>query len=512
MVLAAIIMGAVFAPAGARGVRGVPRGPASPSARERDLLPQHVANTTAMAAADSRLRSVVRDGFAAPGDGPAIRYDHGAASCPHPDGGAQIAASAGGCWVADLPRELDPRIWGADASGERDSTAPIQAAMDFAVRYSFASIRLSVGRFKLSSALRVGGAAASGLDVGGAGQSRTTLVLTEEDQDGIVLGDARPGPCCDGGKDFRVHDLSVTTTVAKTGGAAVLISRTYNSEVSRISTIGMFAGIRTSASSVSKIYDNSLSSATAGIGAGIVLDSDDVAAFIAHNNADNDSNPFAGLKISGSVQGSYIHHNNFAHAVHPLWVSTAGERGAKIENMFFTQNSYDFASSENLIACDDASGTGAHIVRFNMLGEWYATSRGASGLSVQGKACEISDLRWEGPQFYNNVHHGVVIGGTVVDWSMTNPRASGNGGSSPGEYHGLLIETGVSHWSIMGGSSKQMSNFTNIQGYGVVVQPGASDYYRISGMDNSINMSGSILDGGTGTHKWAPTTGPEANF
>lgn len=503
------IVGTVLSPAGARGTRGAT---GSPPTRDGDLLPRHVPNAVAVAAAEIRLRSVVRDGFSTPGDGPALRYDHVRASCPDPDGGAQIAASAGGCWIADLPRELDPRIWGADATGERDATAPIQAAIDFAVRYSFPAIRLSVGRFKLSSALRVGGVAASGLDIGGAGQSRTLLVLTDEDQDGIVLGDARPGLCCDGGKDFKVHDLSFITTVTKTGGAAVFISRTYDSEVRGITTTGMFAGIRSSASSASKIYDNSLFSATAGIGAGIVLDSNDVAAFIAHNNADNDSNPFAGLKISGSVQGSYIHHNNFAHARYPLWVSTAGEQGAKIENMFFTQNSYDFASDENLVSCDDASGTGGHIVRFNMLGEWYATSRGASGLRVQGSACEISDLRWEGPQFYNNVHHGIVIAGNVLDWSMTNPRASGNGGSKPGQYHGIVVETGVSHWSILGGSSKQMSNFDNIQGFGVVVQPGASDFYRITGMDNSINMSGSILDGGTGSHKWAPASGPDANF
>lgn len=88
-----------------------------------------VGTTAALKALSFPYGRIRRDGFAAPGDGGQADYTWSASTCTAADDGAQVQpVGRTGCWIADLPSPASVRIWGADPSGQNDSSAAINAA------------------------------------------------------------------------------------------------------------------------------------------------------------------------------------------------------------------------------------------------------------------------------------------------------------------------------------------------------------------------------------------------
>lgn len=94
-------------------------------------------NTALSALASTYATSVVRLGFAAAGDAPAVTYTPSGSACSlnagAGDGGSQIPTADGKCWVANTIQTVDPRIWGAKEDCATDDTAAIQAAVNYAL-------------------------------------------------------------------------------------------------------------------------------------------------------------------------------------------------------------------------------------------------------------------------------------------------------------------------------------------------------------------------------------------
>ena len=83
--------------------------------RETSIRPIHVRNLSSLRSQAGSADLIVRDSYAAIGDSPPVSYRLDAKPCARADGGAQVPASSGGCWLALLDRSspLDARIWGA---------------------------------------------------------------------------------------------------------------------------------------------------------------------------------------------------------------------------------------------------------------------------------------------------------------------------------------------------------------------------------------------------------------
>lgn len=93
-----------------------------------------VNNNTQLSAVPTFITGpVVRLGYAAAGDAPSVTYNLSGSACSlnsgAGDGGSQVPASGGKCWIANLPAAADVRIWGAVLNGSTDDAAKANAAL-----------------------------------------------------------------------------------------------------------------------------------------------------------------------------------------------------------------------------------------------------------------------------------------------------------------------------------------------------------------------------------------------
>ncbi|MGX7706304.1 hypothetical protein [Methylobacterium sp. Gmos1] len=109
------------------------------------MMQARVSNTTDLRAVTLPFGRMVREGYAAPGDGGQASYTFSSAPCSlnsgSGDGGSQVPRTAGGCWLADLNSQgpVSVNLWGAiaDSSGKTgvgtDVASRLQAALNWSV-------------------------------------------------------------------------------------------------------------------------------------------------------------------------------------------------------------------------------------------------------------------------------------------------------------------------------------------------------------------------------------------
>ena len=95
-------------------------------------IPSVNSNTQLSGFASTYSSQILRLGYAAAGDSPAVLYTSSGSACSlnsgAGDGGSQVPTSDSKCWLLSLPQAgLDPRIWGAVGNGSTDDSTALKA-------------------------------------------------------------------------------------------------------------------------------------------------------------------------------------------------------------------------------------------------------------------------------------------------------------------------------------------------------------------------------------------------
>lgn len=124
-------------------------------------------------------QTVVRAGFASPGDGGGATYTWDAAACTNADDGYEVAPTAGGgCFTVHVPpKGLSVKVWGATGDNATDDAPAFRAACTWALSSAGKSMPILVpsGTYRFNS-LEADGGAAVYLTTGNADGAACSLV------------------------------------------------------------------------------------------------------------------------------------------------------------------------------------------------------------------------------------------------------------------------------------------------------------------------------------------------
>jgi len=171
--------------------------------------------------------------------------------------------------------------------------------------------------------------------------------------------------------------------------------------------------------------------------------------------------------------------------------------GNKVTACFFSEVLCDASSAGYGFAFINNGGT---VTDINVVNCWAATNY-LSGV-ICGTNC--NGILISSSRFINNQQHGIFLqGGT--NYTITGNQIGMNSMQGSSLYHGIAVSANISHFTIesnfIGGPLGGIGLLTtNLQGYGVFISTGSSDYFNILGNDLTGNISGAISNSATGTN------------
>jgi hypothetical protein len=233
-------------------------------------------------------------------------------------------------------------------------------------------------------------------------------------------------------------------------------------------------------------------------GVAISLDSNSAGnLFIISNSfAAYSSNHFyAGVSIGRQFasDGVWISNNGFYQCQNGLLINPGTGR---VGQVFSLGNGYNSCDQYAINITPSAPG---YMRSFVSIGDNIEV--GNNGIQIGGLSGSVDGVTIDSATVNNNKAAGIVLGTGTINATLSNCIVGGNSTTTANAYPGVAIAAGVSRWVITGGIFGQSANGPNNQSYGIQVSAGASDYYAITGAYIPMNVSGGLLDQGTGVHK-----------
>jgi hypothetical protein len=189
------------------------------------------------------------------------------------------------------------------------------------------------------------------------------------------------------------------------------------------------------------------------------------------------------LRLDERVQAAIFERGDIVGGVSVLSIdSTVNVHGSRPEFCKFTDVFFD--SGDTGVTLNNCSGMDFEDC-------WFS-SRPSAGCTVN----TASLINFNGCDFINNGQDGLIISSTASQIAVHGGSAVGNSGNAASTYSGIRVKAGAADFSItnvQGGSGG-----LNVQLYDVIVEPGTSNNYVISNINNG---KGTVSDGGTGANK-----------
>lgn len=372
-----------------------------------------------------------------------------------------------------------------------DDTAAIQNAIN-AVSATGGIVFLPPGDYRLSSGISI---TASDVTLQGAGEGATRLICTFESGDIVSIGDGTVNP-----NNCRVCHLSITSTISKVSGGAIVMRNAFNCKADHFRLeSNMYFGVVVDGGAGQFINYIDTFFIDSGY-QGIVLSRDGTLpqdVFIQNGVISNCTDAAVFMKHCSGVYCSYLDLLTCGRGV--LTFPDAGQRvvavfmNGVIADTTVTHG-WDLITNGGLLAnwmmvnCWASScgfGTGGHGVRL------APGSGNATGFAVSNS------------HIFNNGGSGVFLGTNTRKVAFSNCQILTNSVDGSSSFDGVQVAAGVSDWSFEGGTIGSGGLFpTNNQRYGIFINSGASNNYKIVSVDLSGNIAGGLSDGGSGATKY----------
>jgi hypothetical protein len=390
-------------------------------------------NAALMALSTATTSSVIRLGFNAPGDAPAIFYNASTGACSlnsgAGDNGSQVQSADSNCWLANFPtRELDVHEWGVAGTGS-DDTVALQAAINYAETAGY-TLYFSPGTYEYSS-LSVTGS----VHFKGASRRAVSFYQNSATNTGIVVNTVLP---------VFFEGIGFSQQMNPTNGAAISLSApsSYNqgSIFRDLDFSGNYVGIDTIAAS-SWVIDSDIFSQyvaagaivqnTSNVDAGDSIIANSTFASSVANSVSVSQYSSGGLKIIGDklIGGGYGYLMQLAP-------------GASTSDLVIVGDSIEGQSSAAIqITRQTSSGTFANVV---ISGDQIAPSAGANPISM-GDATPgwLSAVTITGDTV--NVNSGTAIKiGSVAVFNAGGNNLLSQGGTTTG----ISIGSGATNGSV----------------------------------------------------------------
>jgi hypothetical protein len=372
----------------------------------------------------------------------------------------------------------------------QDCTAPIQAAIDAAI----GTVYMPPGAYKVSSTLSW---TKSALTLEGAGEAGTTISFTHATQDIISIGDGAANP-----NDCFVRKLTITSTVVKSAGAAIKVQNGHSVGIDHIRLDNnMYTGVQFEGGAQQFLYSLSNFEINSG-NTGILVGN-------------------GGLLVQdlwvrdGIISGATSDGVNLRH-VSGYYFDAVDILGCKNGFTTFPDTGKQVVAGLcSRVICDTSTRNGFNLLTNGGLfadstfSNCWASSNGSANFSTTTNngvyfgpgAGTINGINFADLRATNQKGAGVKIDGGV-NINFSSPQIFSNSTVGSAARDGFEVAAGVSNWSISGGGCGIGGLFgTNFQRYGISVAAGASNNYTIRGVIVTGNVTGPILDGGSGGQK-----------
>lgn len=458
---------------------------AAPTVGAATVYPTVPTNAALKALSTATVSSVTRLGFAVSGDASPLTYLASGSACSlnsgAGDNGSQVQSANSKCWIAQFPAAVvDVLQFGAKGDMSVDSTAAINAAVAAVGALANGGTVYfppSVSGYKVSGSINLSG---NSVTLAG-GNAFSTLIQSASTTTSIINNT---------GIFNRIQNLSFIYTTVPTVAVATIFSSGSN-----------FTG---TAFVVRNGYtDLEVTNASANMFSQVFLFDYVTYGFYVHDHV-GDAYLSQFIMNTSSTSGTGIRAFNQVEALNvtdgDILEGSFGMTADATSNAIGARPAY---SSFQGVYFDSGSQGAVFLnnsVEFDFTNCWFSAGRSGSGnpgLSISNTV----EMHFTNSKFFNNGGPGALVAPSSTRTTfISNDFESNSVTAGPGVAHGLVFSSGTTDF-VAQGNVAHNGLFPGVQGWGILVNSGASDRYIIENNLVSGNSTGGVSDGGSGVNK-----------
>jgi hypothetical protein len=357
------------------------------------------------------------------------------------------------------------------------------------VKKMASKVELTKGYYYTSSPIAVN---KDGVYLTGSGTDVTSISVEAAGIDGIVLGDGTTMR-----SSLGVSNLRMISAVGKTAGAGILVNKCMNATLEKLRINNQYHGVRVTNNGnlIVRILHSEIRSMIVGSGLGLLIEGGSLIVDDLNLGNSVGNEPYASIQIRNLGDGWF---NNVNSVYGGQGLAIDPQNAQAVNFLFISKSAFDVGTGPGICLYPAAGGI---VSSLNFIDCWTSGRLGASGYGILlGGAGTINGIEFIGHRALNNNRDGAMIE-TGTDWVFNGGTFAGNSAAVANTYDGIAIAANISGFSIQGVRAGNGSGMPDTQRYGIVVNTGSSNNYRIIGNDLRGNQTDRLYDGGTGSVK-----------